>query len=159
CVVATLRAATYTLSLHDALPISQASFTPSLAVAQLRQGVVMVGIPGYETLGLFRTTSSTLLYHAVRQSDGLPVIVKTPSAEHPGPRQRARYQREYSLLQRLQGTPGVLRVHGLEVIKDRPLLLLDDVEGRPLSDQLEQPMDASRFLEIVLPLVATVAGV
>src|SRR5690606_40815859 len=83
CVVATLRAATYTLSLHDALPISQASFTPSLAVAQLRQGVVMVGIPGYETLGLFRTTSSTLLYHAVRQSDGLPVIVKTPSAEHP----------------------------------------------------------------------------
>ncbi|MBN1209064.1 MAG: AAA family ATPase [Myxococcaceae bacterium] len=119
----------------------------------------MVGIPGYEILGLFRSTSSTLLYHAVREADGLPVIVKTPASEHPGPRQRARYQREYSLLQRLQGTPGVLRIHGHELIKDRPLLLLDDVGGRPLSDQLEQPMEASRFLEIVLPLVATLAGV
>jgi len=116
-------------------------------------------IAGYEVRGLFQTTSNNLLFHARRESDGLPVIIKTPRTEHPGPRERARYQREYDLLRRLQGTPGVLTTYGLEVLKDRPLLLLEDVGGRALSEQLGQPLEPSLLLSIALPLTATLAEV
>ncbi len=119
----------------------------------------MLEVPGYKLLRPFQTTNSTLLFHAVREADQLPVIVKTPRAEYPGPRERARYQREYNLLQRLQGIPGVLAARGFELLKERPVLLLEDVGGRALSEQLGQPFEAARFLSIAIPLTATLAEV
>jgi predicted ATPase/signal transduction histidine kinase len=119
----------------------------------------MMEIPGYQLRGLFQTTNNNLLFHAVREADQLPVIVKTPRTEHPGPRERARYQREYTLLQRLAGVPGVLTAHGLEMHRDRPILLLEDVGGRALSEQLGRPFEPAKFLSIALPLTATLAEV
>jgi predicted ATPase/signal transduction histidine kinase/tRNA A-37 threonylcarbamoyl transferase component Bud32 len=119
----------------------------------------MVEIRGYKLLGLFQTTSSNLLFRAVREADQRPVIVKTPRMEHAGPRERARYEREYRLMQRLQGTPGVPEILGYELIKENPVLLLEDVGGLALSEQLRQPFAASRLLSIAVPLVATLAEV
>ncbi|HYO64909.1 MAG TPA: histidine kinase, partial [Archangium sp.] len=75
----------------------------------------MMELPGYELRSLFQTTNNNLLFHAVRQADRQPVILKTPRSQHPGPRERARYQREYTLLERLRGTVGGITAHGLEV--------------------------------------------
>ncbi|MFY0522557.1 ATP-binding protein [Archangium gephyra] len=119
----------------------------------------MMEFPGYELRSLFQTTSNNLLFHAVRRTDGLPVILKTPRAQHPGPRERARYQREYTLLERLRGTAGVLTTHGLEVHAERPVLVLEDVGGKALSEQLGQPFEPSRLLDIAIPLAATLAEV
>ena len=119
----------------------------------------MMELPGYELRGLFQTTNHNLLFNAVRKADPLPVIIKTPRTEHPGPRERARYQREYSLLQRLQGTPGVLTVHGLGLVNERPLLVLQDVGGKSLAEQLGQPLEPQRVLSIAVPLTATLAEV
>ncbi len=116
-------------------------------------------LPGYELRSLFQTTNNNLLFHAVRRADRLPVIIKTPRAQHPGPRERARYQREYTLLQHLRGTAGVLTAHGLELHAERPLLVLEDVGGRALSEQLGQPFEPSRFLAIAVPLAAILAEV
>ncbi len=95
----------------------------------------------------------------MREGDELPVIVKTPRTEHLGPRERARYQREYTILQRLQGTRGVLAARGYEVLDERPILLLEDVGGKALSEQLGQPLEISRFLSIATSLAATLAEV
>jgi serine/threonine protein kinase len=119
----------------------------------------MMELPGYELRSLFQTTNNNLLFHAVRQADQLPVIIKTPRAQHPGPRERARYQREFTLLQRLQGTAGVLTVHGFEVHAERPLLVLEDVGGKPLSEQLGQPFEPAPFLSLTIPLATTLAEV
>jgi len=119
----------------------------------------MMDIPGYKLLGLFQMTSNSLLFQALREADELPVIVKTPRNDHLGPRERARYQREYSVLQRLRGTPGVLATRGCEVLKERPVLLLEDVGGTALSEQLGQPLELSDFLSIAIPLAATLAEV
>jgi predicted ATPase/signal transduction histidine kinase/tRNA A-37 threonylcarbamoyl transferase component Bud32 len=119
----------------------------------------MMEIQGYQLRSLFQTTNNNLLFYAVRETDQLPVIIKTPRAEHPGPRERARYQREYSLLQRLAGAPGVLVTYGLEVHGDRPILLLEDVGGQALSEQLGQPLDPAQVLAIALPLTTTLAEV
>ncbi|WP_375773614.1 AAA family ATPase [Archangium gephyra] len=119
----------------------------------------MMELPGYALRGLFQTTNNNLLFHAVRETDQVPVILKTPRTHHPGPRERARYQREYTLLQRLRGTAGVLTVHGLEVHTERPVLVLEDVGGKALSEQVGQPFEPSRFLSIAIPLAATLAEV
>ena len=116
-------------------------------------------VPGYTLLGLFQTTSSNLLFQALREGDQLPVIVKTPRTEHLGPRERARYQREYTILQRLQGTKGVLAARGYEVLNERPVLLLEDVGGKALSERLGQPLELPRFLSIASSLAATLAEV
>ncbi|HEX8701936.1 MAG TPA: protein kinase, partial [Myxococcaceae bacterium] len=116
-------------------------------------------VPGYKLLGLFQTTSSNLLFQAVREGDQVPVIVKTPRTEHLGPRERARYQREYTILQRLQGARGVLAARGYEVLEERPVLLLEDVGGQALSEQLGQPLELKRFLSIATALAATLAEV
>jgi predicted ATPase/signal transduction histidine kinase/tRNA A-37 threonylcarbamoyl transferase component Bud32 len=116
-------------------------------------------IPGYTLLGPFQETGANLLYRAVREADGLPVIIKTPRSRHPGARERARYQREYDLLRRLRGAPGVLVVHAHEVIQERPVLVLEDVGGLALSEQVGRSLSPSRFLELALSLSTTLAEV
>ena len=116
-------------------------------------------LPGYTLQGLFQETGANVLYRAVREADGLPVIVKTPRSWHPGPRERARYQREYDLLMRLKGAPGVLTAHTHEVLQERPVLVLEDVGGRALSEHVGHPLEPSRFLTWALSLTATLAEV
>ncbi|QRK06170.1 AAA family ATPase [Archangium violaceum] len=130
-----------------------------MSVSDSTHRLVPLLIPGYTLQGPFQETGTNVLYRAVREADGLPVIVKTPRFLHPGPRERARYQREYTILQRLRGTPGVLAAHGHEVLQDRPLLLLEDVGGGALSEQVGRALEPSRFLELALSLAATLAEV
>ena len=119
----------------------------------------MMEIPGYTVRGLFQTTNSSLLFRAKREADQRPVIVKTPRMERPGPRERARYLREYGLLQRLQGVPGILGALGCEVHQESPFLLLEDVGGQALSEFREQHLEPSRFLSLAIPLASTLAEV
>ncbi|MBN1205639.1 MAG: AAA family ATPase [Myxococcaceae bacterium] len=118
-----------------------------------------IALPGYKLLAPFQGTGANVLHHAVRESDGHLIIVKTPLSKYPGPRERARHQREYELLQRLRGTPGVLTAHGLEIVQDRPFLLLEEVGGVALSEQLGRPFEPSRFFELALALATTLAEV
>ncbi|OJH38128.1 trifunctional serine/threonine-protein kinase/ATP-binding protein/sensor histidine kinase [Cystobacter ferrugineus] len=119
----------------------------------------MLQLPGYSLLGLLQSSSSSLLYRAVREADRQPVILKTPRSEYPGAREHARLQREYSLLRRLKGAPGVLQAHALEVLLDRPVLVLEDVGSRALSEELDGPFGLERFLPLALVLCTTLAEV
>ncbi len=121
--------------------------------------IASLHLPGYTLLGPFQETGANILYRATREADGLPVIVKTPRSRYPGPRERARYQREFELLRHLRGAPGVLAVHAHEVLQERPLLVLEDVGGLALSEQVGRPLEPSRFLALALSLAATLAEV
>ncbi|HEX8539241.1 MAG TPA: protein kinase, partial [Cystobacter sp.] len=119
----------------------------------------MLQLSGYSLLGLLQSSSSSLLYRAVREADGQPVILKTPRSELPGVREQARLRREYSLLQRLKGTPGVLQAYAYELLQERPVLVLEDVGGTALSEQLGRPFSPERFLPLALALCTTLAEV
>jgi PAS domain S-box-containing protein len=116
-------------------------------------------VPGYTLLNPLQVRGIHLLYRAVRTEDGLPVVLKTPRAEHPGPREHARLEYEHSLLRRLEGTPGVLRAHAFLVHHDRPVLVLEDIGGQDLSELAGSPLDPLRFLKLALSLAATLAEV
>ncbi|WNG47057.1 AAA family ATPase [Archangium minus] len=130
-----------------------------MSVSDSPNRVISLLIPGYTLQAPFQETGTNVLYRAVREADGLPVIVKTPRSQHPGPRERARYQREYNILQRLRGAPGVLVAHGHEVLQERPVLLLEDVGGVALSEQVGRTLEPPRFFELALSLAATLAEV
>ncbi|HEX8537091.1 MAG TPA: AAA family ATPase, partial [Cystobacter sp.] len=119
----------------------------------------MLDIPGYKVLGTIRATGSNALFQAVREADGLPVIIKTPMAASPGPLESERYRREFAILQRLRDVRGVARPYACERLRERPVLLLEWVRGQPLSESTGQPLEPSRFLSLALSLVSTLGDV
>ncbi|ATB39140.1 hypothetical protein CYFUS_004581 [Cystobacter fuscus] len=119
----------------------------------------MLSIPGYTLRRPLRITGSNQLFHAVRDTDGLPLILKTPVASPPGPRAIERYRREFSILQRLQDVRGVPRVHACEQLQERPVLLLEEVEGETLSEFTHGPLEVLRALDLVISLASTLTEI
>ncbi|QRK08232.1 AAA family ATPase [Archangium violaceum] len=119
----------------------------------------MLNIPGYRVVGTIRATGSNALFQAVREADGLPVIIKTPMTPSPGPSESERYRREFAILQRLRNVRGVATPYACERLRDRPLLLLERVQGETLSEATGQPMEVSRFLGLAFSLVSTLGEV
>ncbi|HEX5751808.1 MAG TPA: AAA family ATPase [Archangium sp.] len=118
----------------------------------------MLNIPGYTPRGVVKSTGMNLLLHAVRDADGLPLILKTPVASSPGSRERERYQREFGILQRLRDVRGISRALACEQFQERPVLLLEEIEGIPLSELTGQPFNVLRVLEMAISLASTLAG-
>ncbi|WP_224242433.1 trifunctional serine/threonine-protein kinase/ATP-binding protein/sensor histidine kinase [Hyalangium gracile] len=119
----------------------------------------MLDIPGYRVLGTIRATGSNALFHATREADGLPVIIKTPMAPSPGPRERERYRREFGILQRLSDVKGVARPYACERIHERPVLLLERVHGEALSETVGKSLEVPRFLALAISLASTLAEI
>ncbi|WP_224361616.1 trifunctional serine/threonine-protein kinase/ATP-binding protein/sensor histidine kinase [Hyalangium versicolor] len=119
----------------------------------------MLDIPGYRVLGTIRATGSNALFHAMREADGLPVIIKTPMAPSPGAREHERYRREFTILQRLRDVRGVARPYACERIHERPVLLLERVQGEALSEVVGHPLDVPHFLSVALSLAGTLAEI
>ncbi|WP_224365645.1 trifunctional serine/threonine-protein kinase/ATP-binding protein/sensor histidine kinase [Hyalangium versicolor] len=119
----------------------------------------MLDISGYTLVGPIRITGSNQLFHAVRNRDGAPVTLKSPNTSAIGSHERERYRREFSILQRLQDVQGVTRPLSCEMAQDRPVLILEHVEGKSLSESTGAPFDINAFLELALSLAATLAEI
>ncbi|ADO68825.1 trifunctional serine/threonine-protein kinase/ATP-binding protein/sensor histidine kinase [Stigmatella aurantiaca] len=116
----------------------------------------MLTIPGYTLVGSLKATGSNLLFRAVRDSDGLPFILKMPMASS-GPRESERYRREFDLLQRLSDVQGITRAHACERIHDRLGLLLEEVQGDLLADLTGKPFELAKALDIAISLTSILA--
>ncbi|MBM7118482.1 trifunctional serine/threonine-protein kinase/ATP-binding protein/sensor histidine kinase [Archangium primigenium] len=118
----------------------------------------MFSLPGYTLRGSLKATGTNLLFHALRDADGLSLILKTPVTSS-GPRESERYRREFDILQHLRDVRGVLRAHACEQLADRPSLLLETVEGDVLSTLTGEPFEVARVLDIAIGLTATLAEI
>ncbi|HEX5748825.1 MAG TPA: AAA family ATPase [Archangium sp.] len=119
----------------------------------------MLKLPGYTLRRPVRATDANMLFQAVREADGAPVIIKTPAGPFVGPREDERYRREHSILRRLQGVRGVTRPHACERVNDRPVLILEEVHGVALSEAVGRPFELGRFLELAVSLTSTLAEI
>jgi predicted ATPase/signal transduction histidine kinase/tRNA A-37 threonylcarbamoyl transferase component Bud32 len=119
----------------------------------------MVDIPGYRLVGTLRKTGANLLLQALREADGQSVILKTPVEPSAGPGEREQYLRELALMQRLRDVRGVPRPHGCEWSQGRPVLVLEQVRGEPLSESVGQPYEVHRFLALAISLASTLADI
>src|SRR5262245_50160713 len=119
----------------------------------------MPNIPGFTLLRALRPTGSNILFHAIREADNLRGILKTPMEVSPSPRERERYRREFGILQRLRDVQGVPRALSCDRVFERPVLLLEELEGTPLSELMGQPFEVNRFLEVAISLASTLAEI
>ncbi|QRK11164.1 AAA family ATPase [Archangium violaceum] len=119
----------------------------------------MVNIPGYTLLDTLKSTGANILYHALRDDDRLPVVVKMPVTPHTGAREIERYRREHAILEQLRDVRGVARTLGFEQSHGRPVLLLEGASGKALSESTGQPLDVERFLPLAISLASTLADI
>jgi predicted ATPase/signal transduction histidine kinase/tRNA A-37 threonylcarbamoyl transferase component Bud32 len=119
----------------------------------------MLNLPGYTLHRPVRVTGTNILFQAVREEDGAPVIIKTPAGAAAGQREDERYRREHGILQRLLGARGVTQPYGCERVNDRPVLILEEVRGVPLSEAVGRPFEIARFLELAVSLASTLSEI
>ncbi|APR87740.1 High-affnity carbon uptake protein Hat/HatR [Minicystis rosea] len=91
----------------------------------------MITIPGFDLGEKLYEGSRTLVWRARRRRDGSPVVLKMPKAERPSPSEIARYRREHEITSRL-ARPHVIRSFELQIVRHRPVLVLDDIGGQSL---------------------------
>jgi PAS domain S-box-containing protein len=86
------------------------------------------------------------------------VLVLRLTAEPPPPASVLRLAHEYGLKDHLEDTWAV---RPLEIIRerDRTMLVLEDLGGEPLDQQLGEPMEVPRFLQLAINIAAAVRQV
>ncbi|MCA9781622.1 MAG: serine/threonine-protein kinase PknK, partial [Candidatus Eremiobacteraeota bacterium] len=111
---------------------------------------VLLNLPGYHEFELLHQGAEHLILSALRVPDGSRVLLKTTVTDTPSLEQFTRWRKEYDNLQALQGTaaPGIL---DCPVVENRPILVLECIEGSPL-EELETP-DTGEFLKLSILLV------
>lgn len=91
--------------------------------------------------------SRSVLYRAVRQSDGIGVVLKSSRSPRPTARELSEFRHEHEVLSRLSGK-AVIATGGLETHAGRPWLVLDDVGGKPLDRVAHRFRDPERALRL-----------
>src|SRR6185503_7192036 len=92
--------------------------------------------------------NNTIIYRGERTSDGMPVMIKALRSDYPTPRQLASLRHEYEMIKNLD-LPGVVKTYGMEQWENRPALILEDLDGQPLSTLIAaRRPDLTTFLRI-----------
>ncbi|MBR1167061.1 ATP-binding sensor histidine kinase [Bradyrhizobium liaoningense] len=102
-----------------------------------------------------------LLCRAVREcteGERKTVLAVLPAAEHPNPQSIDRLTHEFGLMNELDGTWAA---KPLELLRDhaKPILLLEDFGGDPLTRLMEAPMEMGDFLCIAVQIAAALGRV
>lgn len=112
-------------------------------------------LPNYSTEETLHDGPKTVVYRAIRQAGGLPVILKALKQEYPTAEDVARLRREYEITRelRLDGVVASIELlqHGNGVV-----LVREDFHGHSLREQLrEGRLDLDTFFAIAVQLAST----
>jgi predicted ATPase/signal transduction histidine kinase len=115
----------------------------------------MFELSGYETVGRLSGNEEIELYRLRRLSDGQYVIAKTTCEEYPQQMLVDSLHYELDLLLKLDGR-GTVEAYGLQMLRNRPVLLLQDHGGLTLDQLLRsgiESFDLTALLEIAIEIV------
>ena len=87
-------------------------------------------LPGYQISREIYRGRKRVIYRARRESDNLPAVIKAFVSELPSAGDIATSRHEYDVLRNLN-IDGVIKVHSLEMLQNRPALVLEDIDGQP----------------------------
>jgi predicted ATPase/anti-anti-sigma regulatory factor/tRNA A-37 threonylcarbamoyl transferase component Bud32 len=116
----------------------------------------MVTIPGYTISKVLHEGTKSVVYRALRDVDGLKVVLKSQSSPLPTARDIAKIRHEHEVLSALRG-PGVPAVDALESVGHRVVLVMEDMglSSLDLALALDEPLD----LAFCLRIAAAVASI
>ncbi len=119
----------------------------------------MAFVPGFRLGKRIYESEKSLVVKAVRDADGLPVVLKVLRNEFPSLTELARYQREFEILNALE-TAGVVKAYDL-LRQDKSLILvLEDFGGFSVAELLKQrPVSIDEFFDIATQLTGALAEI
>ncbi len=103
--------------------------------------------------------ANAVLYRGTRDSDGLSVVIKLASSQYPGAQELARLRHEHSILRELD-MPSVVKTYGIETFDRGVALILQDIDGEPLSRLLHaRRLEMRAFLTLASAITAALDAV
>jgi predicted ATPase/serine phosphatase RsbU (regulator of sigma subunit)/tRNA A-37 threonylcarbamoyl transferase component Bud32 len=112
-------------------------------------------ISGYSITETLYQSTKSVIYLAVRNRDGLPVVIKILSEEYPNHQQIARFLHEFDIHKKLSDIQGIATVYGLENFGHRQALVLEYISGGELSSVLQK--DTSHFINLFFKVAIQIA--
>jgi serine/threonine protein kinase len=116
----------------------------------------MLTFPDYSVSACIHESPKSLVYRGIRESDGLPVVMKVLREDYPSTEELSRYQQEYAILQSLH-LDGVISTYGLEPYQNTLLLLLEDFGAESLANCIgklpeggKAPLSLPQFLWVAV---------
>ncbi|MBF0276109.1 MAG: hypothetical protein HQK84_12835, partial [Nitrospinae bacterium] len=88
---------------------------------------------GYEIKEKLYESQRTIVFRAIRKEDYRPVILKVLKHERPTPEEITRFKLEFELTLSLQ-VEGVINVYSLEKQGNSLAIVMEDIDGEPLTN-------------------------
>ncbi len=95
----------------------------------------MVSISGYQILEQLYNGSRTLVYRAIREDDGKPVIIKLLKNPFPDFNELVQFRNQYTIAKNLN-IPGIIIFYSLEYYQNSCALVMEDFGGVSLREYM-----------------------
>lgn len=116
-------------------------------------------LPGYKITEVVQLGVKSIIYRAVRESDGALVIIKTLNSDYPTIEEITRLKHEYQISSNLN-IEGIIKPHSLEKYKNNFALILEDCGGESLRHHLAgKNIKYNSFLPLGIQLSQTLGEV
>lgn len=118
-------------------------------------------IQGYHNCRALSTGLYSQLFTAIRDSDGLPVILKMPKSYSPTREEDEAIRHEANILEILKNSPSTPRFYGEEQRGKSSFIVMEKIESPSVSSLLSQKkkFDLEEFLAFALAAVAALENI
>ncbi len=114
-------------------------------------------IQGYQVRERLYESKNSLVLRAVRDDDGLPVVIKILKNDYPTAAELARYRREFEITRSLD-IAGVIRSHEMRRHEKTLLMVFEDFGGMSVASLLrDRRLSTAEFLDTAIQ-IATALG-
>ncbi|MCP5007813.1 MAG: AAA family ATPase [Planctomycetes bacterium] len=120
-----------------------------------------IRIKGYKIVERIWYASMTSIYRAIREIDGIDVIVKTLSDEYPRNQDVARLRWEFNVAEKLKHIKGVIEVYSLERYGQGNLAIIMEPFDQAITDFIKKgkPLSIENFLKFALKLTDIIGNI
>lgn len=116
-------------------------------------------VSGYQITSKLYESANSLVYRAIRQHDGVGVVLKVLKPDYPTPAELGRYKQEYRFLKQLE-MDGIVRAYALEKYQNGLAIVLEDFGGQSLADlRKKRSLSLSEFLNLSIQITEILAEI
>jgi predicted ATPase/class 3 adenylate cyclase/tRNA A-37 threonylcarbamoyl transferase component Bud32 len=116
-------------------------------------------ITGFQIRRRIYESAQSLVFQAVRESDGTPVAIKILKSDYPSATELARYRREFETTHKLN-LPGVIQSLELQRHEKTLLIVFEDFGGMSVAELLrERKLSLDEFLDTAIQVTESLGHV
>lgn len=121
--------------------------------------ILLLPLTGFKISEKIYDSKQSLVYRGIREHDKQSMVMKMPNEEYPSANTIAKYKHEYEIIQSLNHDQ-IIKSWGLEESMNRPVLLLEDIEGYSIRDLLhKQSFDLLTNLQMAIKMTECIATI